>query len=91
MKDFCLKQGQGLMATAAHLFPKFRSVLPPPPAPHPNPQPINATCKHSGFDFLNHYWANKLAHNSLYRLLKALYVYRRPCLFNIAMENYERK
>ena len=53
MKDFCLKQGQGLMATAAHLFPKFRSVLPasPPPPPPPlspllpHPQPINATCK----------------------------------------------
>ena len=58
MKDFCLKQGQGLMATAAHLFPKFRSVLPPPP-------PMQRA--NIGFDFLNHYWANELAHNSLYR------------------------
>ena len=86
MKDFSLKQGQGLMATAAHLYPKFPPVLPLLPHPQRLMQRAN-----SGFDFLNHYWANKLAHNSLYRRLKALYVYRRPCPFNIAMENYERK
>ena len=75
MKDFCLKQGQGLMATAAHLFPKFRSVLPaspPPPPPHlfPLSSPTHNRLMqraNSGYDFLNHYWANKLAHNSLYR------------------------
>ena len=53
IKDFCLKEGQGLMATAAHLYPNFPPdlpLLPPhPPRPNPNrlmqPQPINATCK----------------------------------------------
>ena len=44
MKDFCLKEGQGLMATAAHLYPNFPPAPPPPPPP-PQPQPINATCK----------------------------------------------
>ena len=41
MKDFCLKLGQGLMATAAHLYPKFPSVLSPTPFPSPPPPPID--------------------------------------------------
>ena len=61
MKDFCLKEGQGLMATEAHLYPNF-----PPDLPPPNPNRLMQRAN-SGFDFLNHYWANKLAYNSLYR------------------------
>lgn len=57
MKDFSLEQGQGLMAKAAHLYPKFPSVL----SPTPNRLMQRAN---TGFDFLNHYWANKLVHIS---------------------------
>ena len=31
MSNFCLKQGQGLKALAAHLFPNFPCRAPPPP------------------------------------------------------------
>ena len=66
MKDFSLKQGQGLMAKAAHLYPKFPSVLSPTPFPSPPPPPINRLMQraNTGFDFLNQYWANKLVHIS---------------------------
>ena len=36
-----IKQGQGLMAKAAHLYPKFPSVLSPTPFPSPPPPPID--------------------------------------------------
>ena len=45
MKDFSLKQGQGLMATAAHLYPKFPSVLSPTPLPLSSPTPNRLACE----------------------------------------------
>ena len=35
MNVSCLKQGQGLKASGAHLYPNFPRVQPPPPPPPP--------------------------------------------------------